>query len=553
MANILTYSTGMTLLHSLWQIVLVYLAMRVLLTLLKNSSSFLRYGISIAALFSVFIISLSTFYIYYQKEKEGALYVSELITQIKVNGQSYAQNLEHNDLSAGSPVINSLIPYLVLLYFAGVLFMSLRLLFSLVYLQRFKKKGLIEPDYKIIKVFSGLLNKYNIKRRVKLAESFIAKTPMVLGYFKPLVIVPVGFFSHLPFNQVEAILAHELAHIKRNDFLINIIQAVVELLFFYHPVIYIISKHIREERENCCDDMALYHCEDSTQYVKALARMEGIMPVNPYPAVAFVKEKQNLLNRMKRILNPKTMKTKLSDRIIAGIIILAGFSILLITGAAALNNLSGEYGEKTEPDNSLQLNTPDDHSVNDTIVDFDNNRIITYRKNNKGEKERVEMVFEEGRLAELKLDGELVPSEDYKNYRELIIKTREEVARASREVAQAEKDLEKIDEEEIERKIEEALREAKSIDREELKREMEEARAEIEEIDHEKIRQEVEMALMEAQREIDAAQMESINMDSIRREVQEAMESVDWEEIQRSVQEAMNETGLHHEEIQRAI
>ncbi len=543
------------MLHSIWQIILVYLLLRLLLNSFKNSSSFLRYGISVTALFSVLIISLATFYIYYQSERAGIVQISGIIKELQQSKYTVPDNLPDEGQYAGSGGIQKVLPWLVYIYFAGVLLMSFRLTASLLYLRKYRKKGIIEPDGEFLKGFSELLEKYHINRKVGLIESLIAKTPMVIGYLRPLVIVPVGIFTHLPFNQVEAVLAHELAHIKRNDFLLNILQSVIELLFFYHPAIYLISKHIKEERENCCDDIALSHCKNSSHYVKALARMEGILPVNPYPAVAFVNQKNSLLNRMKRILKPKTMKTKVSDRIIAGIIILAGSSLLLLTGVAAMNNISGGPSEliKDESSTNTDINTSDSFSVKDTIVEINKNRIVIIRKNKKNEKEKVEMTFKEGKLADLKIDGKTIPRKDHEKYRDLINDTRKEVSAASAEVAKAEKDLEEIDEEEIERKIEEALREAKSIQRVEIYRELEKARAELEEIDQEEIRREVELALDEAEREMDSAHREAVNWDEIRMEVENAMGSIDWEEIKESIRQGMKDAELSEEEMKNAM
>lgn len=554
MTNIVIYSTGMALLHSLWQIVIVYIIMRMLLKLFKNGSSSLRYKISLGAMVSVLLMGLITFGIYYFNEKENSLYIAGIIDDLRQNGYNFKEIINSTETEVQNGTARNYLPYLVFFYFCGVILMSLRLILSLLYLRKYKTKGLKEPEFDLLNRFSGLLKRFQVKRSVRLVESFLIKTPVVIGYFKPLVVVPVGIFTHLPFNQVEAILAHEIAHIKRNDFLINILQSVVELLFFYHPVIYQISKHIREERENCCDDIALSHCSDSSQYVKALARMEGIMPVSPHPAVAFVKQKHNLFNRMKRILNPETMKTKLSHRIIAGIIIIAGFSILMITGAAALNNISGEHNEALEKsvNSSFELNHSQSSIPVDTIISYDDDRITTYRENEEGEREKIEMKFENGKLAELIIDGETIPEKDHRKYRDLVNQIRQEVARASKEVEKAEKEIEAIDEEEIERRIEVALKEAKSIDQEEIEKELEKAREEIEKIDKEEIRREVELALKEAERAMEEAQVE-MNMDSISREVEKALEEIDWEEIQRSVQKAMEEAEISEQEMEEVM
>jgi beta-lactamase regulating signal transducer with metallopeptidase domain len=149
------------------------------------------------------------------------------------------------------------LPYLVYAYFLGLFILGFRLLAGILYLKKLKTKGLRMPDTNMESRFLRLLDKFTMKRKVEIRESILTKVPMVLGYFKPLIIVPAGTFAHIPFNQMEAILAHELAHIQRNDFIQNIIQTLIELLFFYHPLVYLISSRIRKERENCCDDIKI--------------------------------------------------------------------------------------------------------------------------------------------------------------------------------------------------------------------------------------------------------------------------------------------------------
>ena len=96
-----------------------------------------------------------------------------------------------------------------------------------------------------------------ISRPVRLLESAIAEVPVVIGYLKPVILIPAGLLANLPVDQVEAILLHELAHIRRADYLVNLLQTMVESLLFYHPAVWWISHVIRTEREHCCDDFVL--------------------------------------------------------------------------------------------------------------------------------------------------------------------------------------------------------------------------------------------------------------------------------------------------------
>jgi beta-lactamase regulating signal transducer with metallopeptidase domain len=99
---------------------------------------------------------------------------------------------------------------------------------------------------------------------VRLLESALVRVPTVIGWLRPAILLPLGFATGLTTDQVAAVLAHELAHIRRHDYLINLLQVLVETLFFYHPAVWYISRRIRAERENCCDDMALGACPRAT-------------------------------------------------------------------------------------------------------------------------------------------------------------------------------------------------------------------------------------------------------------------------------------------------
>ena len=151
------------------------------------------------------------------------------------------------------------------------------------------------------------------------------KNPITLGFFKPLVLLPLSLLSGTPPEMIEAIILHELAHIKRNDFLMNIVQTLIETLFFYHPGIWYLSSKIRRERELACDDIALSLTTDRLTYAKALSLAQENMIQNGKLAVAFAGNKNALIERIKRLNTKITMKTNLIEKVTAGLLILAAF------------------------------------------------------------------------------------------------------------------------------------------------------------------------------------------------------------------------------------
>ena len=119
-----------------------------------------------------------------------------------------------------------------------------------------------------------LAARLRLSRPVTLLESCLAEVPVVIGYLRPVILMPVGLLAGLPAEQIESILLHELAHIRRHDYLVNLLQIVVESLVFYHPAVWWISGVMRAERENCCDDLVVATQGDALVYAAALTALE---------------------------------------------------------------------------------------------------------------------------------------------------------------------------------------------------------------------------------------------------------------------------------------
>lgn len=162
-----------------------------------------------------------------------------------------------------------------------------------------------------------------IRRLVRLAESGLVKVPMVIGHFKPLILVPVGMLTALPAEVVEAILFHELAHICRQDYLVNILMSSLEIVFFFNPAVLWIITCIRTERENCCDDMALIHTHDQKAYVSALVACREYAPSGEIPfAMGFGARPKPLLARAKRVLTNNNTSLNRVESVVLGLTLL---------------------------------------------------------------------------------------------------------------------------------------------------------------------------------------------------------------------------------------
>ena len=125
-------------------------------------------------------------------------------------------------------------------------------------------------------VLERMAKRLGLARAVEVLQSTLVKTPVVVGYFRPAILLPLCVVTGLPEAQLELILAHELAHIRRHDYLVNLLQTLVETLFFYHPAVWWLSRQIRNERENCCDDVAMAAVGSRADYGRALLAIEEL-------------------------------------------------------------------------------------------------------------------------------------------------------------------------------------------------------------------------------------------------------------------------------------
>ncbi|MGB2807004.1 MAG: secretin N-terminal domain-containing protein, partial [Sedimentisphaerales bacterium] len=168
----------------------------------------------------------------------------------------------------------SALPSIVFGWLIGVFALSLWHLGGWAHLQRLKRKNINQVDTSLKDKLGNLAERLKVTRPVKLMKSALVQIPTVVGCLRPVILLPASALTGLSSGQLEAVLAHELAHIYRYDYLVNMLQTVVEIVGFYHPAVWWISHKMRIERENCCDDLAVSVCGDKVGYARALTLME---------------------------------------------------------------------------------------------------------------------------------------------------------------------------------------------------------------------------------------------------------------------------------------
>jgi len=345
--SILTHSLAWALLYSLWQGILIYSTLFVLLKALPNAGARVKYSMSYISFSVLFLWFAATWYAQYQQLKETIVYIAQVGTNTIMptitHVQASATTQVHKPLLSNFlPAIDPYFPLIITIYAAGLAFMLLRFLVNIVQLRSLKTQGISQPGQEWISRLQQLQNQFAITRQVKLFLSTHINVPMMVGTLKPVILLPVATINHLTTEQVEAILLHELAHIKRHDYLLNIIQTIVETILFFNPFVWLISAIIRREREHCCDDLVVANTASPLTYAKALAILEDNRINTNGFALAATGNKNQLFHRIKRIMEMK--KKNLSYSQLAIIIV----AFIAITFTIAMCTFTPSFAQKSK-------------------------------------------------------------------------------------------------------------------------------------------------------------------------------------------------------------
>ncbi len=313
------FAMAWTIAHSIWQICLITLIAAFIILSAQAKTARYRYNILCIACLAIFMSSAYTFYHYYEI---GKAFKPEVITldcnftkdtPIVNNGDTAIKPLEStgtfgNVKDGFSNFINQNIFLFIMIWFVGLIMALIRTIGDLGYVYFLRNNMVFAVDDVWEGVLNDLKNKMKIDKVIGLMESAYVKSPLVLGHFKPLILFPIGALNRLDVQEVEAILAHELAHIYRKDFITNLVINIFESLFYFHPLIWWISKQIRIEREHCCDDIAIETTGDKIQYAKTLVRVHEMAMYVPNIGLAFAgsNKKNELTYRVTRMFSKES-------------------------------------------------------------------------------------------------------------------------------------------------------------------------------------------------------------------------------------------------------
>lgn len=340
------------LVHSLWQGVLLAILTGIIVLFTKKVSAAIRYRLLTGTLllFTITFIYTIAFELLYPVGSNFN------IDNAAVSTKTDALTDFWSYLGFGMKYAHEQAGIIVAIWLLAVMLQCARLLFGL-YITKRLKQVKIKPlpafwNQKLKELRSSL----KIKQVVTLLESGITKIPLVIGYLKPVILIPVGLVNSMEQREVEAILLHELAHISRNDYLVNLLQSVMETLLFFNPAVLWLSHLIKTERENCCDDVVLAQTGNKISYIQALVHFQEYSFNPPRHTFALGGKGTAVIARMERMINNRNRGLNYLE--IICLAILLAFGVLFIS-AGPVNNIRSLINTKQtvspqNPTNALE-------------------------------------------------------------------------------------------------------------------------------------------------------------------------------------------------------
>lgn len=368
---------GWTLLHFFWQGAIIATLLAALLQLTRRLAPEVRYRLSLGALALMVLSPLVTADRVSLRSAPAAAAAGAAVvapddlaaeTADRAALPAGAGPTKHAEKAGGGEVVRPpreagpvaalrlrlepWLPWLVGVWLAGVLLLSIRLVGGLSRARRLARGG-TPPRPAYAAAFARLAQRLGIQTPVNLLESTALAVPAVIGWLRPVVLLPAAAAVGLTPQQLELLLAHELAHVQRNDYLVNLLQSVAETLLFYHPAIWWVSARVREEREQCCDDVALAACGHPREYAGALLTLAASRL--PVPAAV---GSGSLVRRVRRILGQDAGAVELGPFWVAGLVA-AGLALAVVGGVQA-------SGVADRPDHSDATETASFTALADT-------------------------------------------------------------------------------------------------------------------------------------------------------------------------------------------
>ena len=348
----MTEAIGMALVHLLWQGALVAALLVTALHLTHRAN--LRYALSCAALALLLGLGVGTAYVSYEKPLQpSAVSFTEEAFEPALTPVLGATTpaIEHrwSDVTAFVRLHSRT---LVFIWMLGVVVLAARLGVSWRRAHTLAARLASPAPVEWQQTVDRLAESIGLRRAVRVLSSAAVQVPAVIGWLRPAILLPISTLGGLSPAQLEMILAHELAHIRRHDFFVNMLQSVVETLLFYHPAVWWISRQVRIEREHCCDDMAVLICGNPVQYARALTQLEELR--GAVPAASVSATGGSLFQRVRRLVATNDRTSVLNGWTAAAAVI----TLAAVIGLSSLPALADRVIEVTPASSEIDVEAP---------------------------------------------------------------------------------------------------------------------------------------------------------------------------------------------------
>lgn len=335
-ADPLVLRLGYSLLHFLWQGALIAFLAAVSLRFMRSADASRRYALLLCGIALMAFFPLITFFVVHLPDTNARHEPTPMVIDNDPPGIPAANHpdepapTDHVATTTTQPITvpvarprpslwmldqewtrRRMTP-LVLAWAVGVCLLSLRVLFGWAGVLRVRRHGLSPACERIQSLSKTLCAAMPVRHTVRVCESALVQVPAVIGWLHPMILLSARLVTRLSDDELRAILAHELAHIRRHDYLVNVVQIVIENVLFYHPAVWWLSRRLRQEREHCCDDLAAAACGGNLILARALASLAELHAAAPYVLPAATGG--SLVQRIRRLVQPESK----SDRLVPG-------------------------------------------------------------------------------------------------------------------------------------------------------------------------------------------------------------------------------------------
>ncbi|MCE7059996.1 M56 family metallopeptidase [Dyadobacter sp. CY343] len=529
-------SVCLTLMHSVWQGLIVAVLAGLMLVFTRKARPALRYNLLAGLLLGFILISGATFWIEIMRNSTVGIpdangFVGEGSQPVffyNTSSGSFESSVREFWVKPVIGFCTKNAALIVTFWLLIFILKSATAASGLIYLRKIKTQRVSEPDVQWKKRLHELCGMLGVYQSVQLLESALVKVPMVTGYIKPMILLPVGMLCKLTTSQVEAILLHELAHIKRRDYLVNLVQTFCENVFFFNPALLWLSSLIREEREHCCDDLAISVMRDSKSFVQALVSFQEYNLKGSGMELTFSRKRNHLMDRIKRIIYQNNKQLNAMEKLFVTLSLVAvtAFSAAMtktethwkpaiprqtVAPAAApapLSNVAKAPVYKLDTLPKKKRKAQSGSTIHSANIYSEQHNVGTYHVTSDGKEYMI--IKKDGKLVSLVIDGKEIPKEQYAAHETTLDQIEKEIKIAHEKA-------------EIERKKADEMRAKADIERAKADKQREEADVQ---------RQEADVRRQAAEEQRKQADRQRAQGDEMRKEAEKMRELANLKRIE---------------------